>query len=406
MDKRDVTDLGLFGGAPLFAEPRHVGRPNIGDSQRFLLRCADILKRRWLTNNGPCVQEFEGCVAALTGVPHAVAMCNATLALQVLVRALEFTGEVILPSFTFIATAHALEWEGLTPIFADVDPVTHNLDPRQVERLVTPRTSAIIGVHLWGRPCAVDQLEALAQRHGLKLIFDSAHALGCTHRGRPLGSFGTAEVLSFHATKVANSFEGGVVLTQDAGLADRLAKMRNFGFAGLDQVVSLGTNAKMHEISAAMGLGCLESLDSFIAVNERALAAYLDELGDLPGLQFIVYETGERNNFQYVIAEVDSVQCPLNRDELLAVLQAENVMARRYFYPGCHQSEPYRTRYPWWHDSLPETNRLAQRVLALPTGAGVDPDEIRQIARLVRFALRHAEPIRRHLQSQPSTRAA
>jgi dTDP-4-amino-4,6-dideoxygalactose transaminase len=205
---------------------------------------------------------------------------------------------------------------------------------------------------------------------------------------------------------VANSLEGGVVLTRDGLLADRLRKMRNFGFAGYDQVVSLGTNAKMHEFSAAMGLGSLENLDSFVAVNEGNLAAYQEELVGVPGLQLISYDAGERNNFQYVVAEVDSAQCPLNRDELLAVLHAENVMARRYFYPGCHRSEPYRTRYPWWHDSLPETNRLAQRVLAFPTGTGVDAGEIKQIVRMVRFALRHAEQVRRHLQAHTSSRAA
>jgi dTDP-4-amino-4,6-dideoxygalactose transaminase len=406
VEKCVLSELALFGGPPLFAQPRHVGTPNLGDLARLRERCDDIIARRCLTNDGRYVREFEARVAEQAGVPYAVAMCNATLALQILFRALNLTGEVILPSFTFIATAHALEWEGITPIFADIDPLTHHLDPAQVESLITPRTCGIVGVHLWGRPCAVDALEALAHRHGLPLLFDAAHALRCTHRGLPLGSFGTAEVFSFHATKVANALEGGAVLTADAALADRLRKMRNFGFAGIDKVACLGTNAKMHEFSAAMGLCSLEALESFIAINLRNLTVYQGELAGMPGLQPISYDTREKNNFQYMIVEVDPSSCSLNRDELIQVLAAENVAARRYFYPGCHRMEPYRTRYPLWDNTLPETNRLARRVLALPTGTGVDVAEIRRICSLIRFALQHADELRRRLNGSQSSRAA
>jgi dTDP-4-amino-4,6-dideoxygalactose transaminase len=406
VEKRLPGDLAVLGGDPLFREPRFVGTPNLGDLGRLREYCADILERRWLTNNGRYVQEFEARVAALTGVPHAVAMCNATVALQVLFRALELSGEVILPSFTFVATAHALEWEGLTPVFADIDPATHNLDPDQVERLITPRTSALVGVHLWGRPCAVDQLGEIAGRHRLRLVFDAAHAIGCTHRGRPLGSFGDAEVLSFHATKVANALEGGVVLTADAGLAERLRKMRNFGFAGFDRVVCLGTNAKMHEFSAAMGLCSLEALGSFVAVNRRNLEAYQRELSGLPGLEMIRYDPGEQNNFQYAVAEVDPSKCPLGRDELVRVLAAENVLARRYFYPGCHRMEPYRTRYPFWDHTLPRTNDLAARLFALPTGTAIGPADVSGICSVIRLALRHAALLRAHLGLSPSAKAS
>jgi dTDP-4-amino-4,6-dideoxygalactose transaminase len=397
------TDLAVLGGRPAFEQPRFVGTPNLGDRSRLLERCADVLDRRWLTNNGRYVQEFEARVADLAGVPHAVAMCNATVALQVLVRALGLTGEVIVPSFTFVATAHVLEWERLTPVFADVDPATHNLDPAQVARLITPRTSAILGVHLWGRPCAVDELTALAGRHGLRLLFDAAHAIGCTHRRRPLGSFGDAEVFSFHATKVVNSLEGGAVLTADAALAERLRRMRNFGFVGFDQVECLGTNAKMHEFSAAMGLCSLEGLETFVAANRRNLEAYRRGLAGLPGLDVIRYDTREKNNSQYVIVEVDPAACPLDRDELVRVLTAENVVARRYFYPGCHRMEPYRTRYPWWDRSLPATNLLAARLMALPSGTAVSAADVDGICALIRLALEHAALVRRH---RPPAQAA
>lgn len=394
MDKRVPADLAVLGGRPLFNEPRFVGTPNLGNLNRLQDAWTDILERRWLTNNGRYVQQFEARVAALAGVPHAVAMCNATIALQVLFRALGLRGEVILPSFTFIATAHTLEWEGLTPVFADIDSSTHNIDPVKVEKLITPATTAIVGVHLWGRPCAVDELQALAHRRGLKLIFDAAHAIGCSHRGRPLGSFGDAEVFSFHATKVANSLEGGVVLTTDSALAERLRKMRNFGFVGFDRVVCLGTNAKMHEFSAAMGLCSLESFDFFITANHRNYDVYKRELMDLPGLELIRYDTRENNNFQYIIADVDPYKCPIHRDELVAVLTAENVIARRYFYPGCHRMEPYLTRYPFWDHTLPQTNQLAMRLIALPTGTAVSETDVSDICALIRMALSHAPTIR------------
>ncbi len=406
MKKTLPTDLALLGGRPAFEQPCYVGTPNLGDLAQLRQRCNDILERRWLTNNGRYVQEFEARVAELAGVPHAVAMCNATVALQVLCRALNLSGEVIIPSFTFIATAHALEWEGLRPVFADVDPATHNLDPDQVERLITPQTSAVLGVHLWGRPCAVDELTAITEKHGLHLLFDAAHAIGCTHRGRPLGSFGRAEVFSFHATKVANALEGGVVLTADADLAEQLRRMRNFGFIGFDQVICLGTNAKMHEFSAAMGLCSLDALDSFIAANHRNLEAYRRELAGLSGLEVIRYNANERNNCQYVILEVDPATCPLNRDELVKVLTAENVVARRYFYPGCHRMEPYRTRYPFWDHSLPVTNRLTARLMALPSGTAITEADIVRIGAVIRLALAHAATLRKHTASEAPVRVA
>jgi dTDP-4-amino-4,6-dideoxygalactose transaminase len=267
MTKTSVESLAILGVSPAFDEKLHVGRPNIGDRQRLLSRFNDMLDRRWLTNSGPFEQEFERRIEALLGVRHCIAMCNATIALEITIRALGLAGEVIIPSFTFIATAHALQWQQITPVFADIDPLTHNLDPQCVEQMITPRTSGILGVHVWGRPCPVRELTEIAQRHNLKLMFDAAHAFAHSLDGRMVGNFGQAEVFSFHATKFLNTFEGGAVVTNDDELAEKIRLMKNFGFAGYDNVIYIGTNGKMNEISAAMGLTNLESLDELIETN-------------------------------------------------------------------------------------------------------------------------------------------
>ncbi len=231
MNKIRVTDLAIFGGEPAFAQPLHVGAPNLGERSRFLARVEDIFDRKWLSNGGPYVHEFERRVADVAGVRHCVATCNGTLALEIVIRALGLRGEVIVPAFTFVATAHALQWQEITPVFCDIDPRTHTLDPDGVEALITPRTSAILGVHLWGRPCAHDRLESLARRHRLTLLYDASHAFGCTYRAQPIGGLGAAEVFSFHATKFVNACEGGAVVTNDDALAAKVRLMKNF-FAG------------------------------------------------------------------------------------------------------------------------------------------------------------------------------
>ncbi|OLE44310.1 MAG: aminotransferase class I/II-fold pyridoxal phosphate-dependent enzyme [Bacillati bacterium ANGP1] len=394
--KTTLAELAILGGPPAFVEPLHVGRPNIGDRARFLERVGEMLDRRWLTNDGPFVKEFEGRVAALLGVRHCVATCNGTLALELTIRALGLRGEVIVPSFTFVATAHALQWHGIRPVFADVDPRTHTLDPEQVERAVTPQTSAILGVHVWGRPCAVDALTAIAKKHRLRLVFDSAHAFACSYQGTLLGRFGDAEILSFHATKFFHTVEGGAVVTNDEDLAQRLRLMRNFGFAGYDTVLTLGINGKMNEMCAAMGLSNLEQLDDIISTNLRNYTHYRRGLANVPGVSLVTYDARERCNYQYIVLEVDEGRAGLERDDLLEVLRAENVLARRYFYPGVHRMEPYRTLYP--QPPLPGTQLLAARVLSLPTGASISPDDINAVCGIIALAVTHAAEVRAAVQ--------
>lgn len=352
-----------------------------------------MLDNVWLTNNGPFVQELEETIARYVGVKHCIAICNGTVALEIVTRALGLKGEVIVPSFTFVATAHALQWQEITPVFCDVAPGTHHIDPNRVEELITPRTTGIMGVHVWGSACDVDALQEIADRRGLHLLFDAAHALGCSYKGTLIGNFGDAEVFSFHATKFFNSFEGGAIVTNDDALAEKIRFMRNFGFAGYDRVDYIGINGKLTEIHAAMGLTSFESLDDFIAVNARNYHVYQRELSDIPGVRLYAYNEQEKLNYQYIILEIDDRVTGISRDDLVKILHGENVLARRYFYPGCHQMEPYRSYFPHAGLLLPETERLTLRVMSLPTGTSVDEATVAEICDLIRFATAHGHEI-------------
>jgi len=366
----------------IFTNPLHVGRPNITDREAYLKLVSDMLERRWLTNDGPLVKRFEENLAKYLGVPHVVAMCNATIALEIAARALNFEGEVIVPSYTFVATAHAVHWQGITPVFADIDPRTHCLDPDSVRRCITPKTSGVIGVHLWGTPAPVEELQAVCDEHGLRLMFDAAHAFGVTHGGRRIGGFGRCEVFSFHATKFLNSIEGGAVATHDGELAEKIRLMRNFGFQGFDNVVYAGTNGKMTEVCAAMGIVNLENVDQILDANRVNYQAYVNGLANIPGIKLYTFNSNEQNNFQYIVVEVDD-RFGVSRDELVAALTRENVLARKYFWPGTHKMEPYRRLFPWVDRLLPETNRIAGRVVVLPTGMQVKPDDVERICALI-----------------------
>ena len=385
--KESIEALAFFGGEPAFAEDQHVGRPNIGDEEMVLGRVRQALRTRWLTNDGPYVLEFERRVSDMLGVRHCVATSSGTMGLELAVKAAGLSGEVIVPSFTFVGTVHALTWLGITPVFCDIDPATHTIDPRRVEPLITPKTSGILGVHLWGRPCDVEALQSIASSSNLTLLFDAAHAFGCSHGGAMVGAFGAAEVFSFHATKVCNAFEGGAVTTNDDEFADAVRIMRNFGFAGEDDVRTLGTNGKMNEASAAMGLTSVESIGDFIAHNERNYRTYRSHLSGIPGIKILSYDELDRHNYHYVVITVDEAAAGLTRDHLHRLLTAERVLARRYFYPGCHRCEPYRSQFSNVGQRLGSTEFVASRVLCLPTGTAVSDNDIAAICALIRFCV-------------------
>lgn len=399
--KRGLNELAVFSGIALFPEALHVGRPNIGNRERFLERTGQMLDRLWLTNNGPLVQQFERRIAEYIGVKHCICVCNATVGLELAIRAIGLRGEVIVPSYTFVATAHALQWQEITPVFADMDPATHNLDPARIERHITPRTTGILATHVWGRPCPVEALSEIAERRGLKLMFDAAHAFGCSHRGQMIGGGGLVEVFSFHATKFLNSLEGGAITTNDDELATKIRLMTNFGFVDYDRVIHLGTNGKMTEVSAAMGLTNLECITDLVAVNRRNHDAYRAGLEGIPGLRLLHRDPAQQSNYQYLVVEVDPAQAGLSRDELIQVLHAEKILARRYFWPGCHRMEPYRSLYPYAGMFLPDTERVAAQVIVLPTGTAMSTSQIAMVCGIIRAATGQADQVRAALAAKP-----
>ncbi len=379
------ADLAINGAPPMFAEPLHVGRPNVGNRTRFDALVDEMFERCWLSNDGPLVKRFEKELCDFLKVKHCVAMCNGTIALEIATRALDFRGEVIVPSYTFVATAHALQWQEITPVFADIDPITQTLDPASVRRMLTPRTTGILGVHLWGRAAPVEELQGIADENGLKVMYDASHGFSCTHGGVPLGNFGECEVFSFHATKFFNTFEGGAVVTNNDALAEKMRLMRNFGFAGYDTVIYPGTNGKMTEISAAMGLANLGDVDRFVVKNRDNYHDYCDLLRPATGIKVLAFDESEANNFQYVVLAV-APSFRVSRDDLVRILHAENVLARKYFWPGCHNMEPYRSYYPNAGLLLPNTASVASQVVVLPTGPAIGPAEIAAITDIIKFA--------------------
>lgn len=374
----------------------HVGFPNMPDGKDYLQRVQDLLASRRVTNGGPIVQEFERKIRETLGVAHAVAVCNGTLGLQIAAKALGLQGEVIVPGFTFVATAHAFEWIGLEPVFVDIDPSTHNIDPAKIAQAVTPRTSAVVGVHLWGIPCDTVAIEGIARQHGLKVVYDAAHAFGSRRGGTMVGNFGDCEVFSFHATKFVHAFEGGVITTNDDALADKMRLMRNFGFDGYDSVVSPGINAKMPEVCAAMGLCNLESMDEFVEKNRRNHQLYRRHLQDLPGISVLAYDPGEQGNYQYVVAEVDPLRCPADRDELVRALHAGGILARRYFWPGCHRMSPYSARARVADGDFSASEAVASKVIVFPTGQAVGREEVLRVRAVMQAALEERAFVSRH----------
>lgn len=377
---------------PIFSQPLHVGRPNIGNREHFISRINAILDNAWLTNQGRFVKEFEQRLAEYLGAKHCIAVCNGTIALELAIRSLDLSGEVIIPSLTFVATAHALQWQRIQPVFCDIDPKTYNIDPDEIERHISSRTTAIVGVHLYGRPCDIQALQDIARKHNLKLVFDAAHAFGCSYQDRMIGNFGDCEVFSFSATKFFNTFEGGAIVTDQDDLAQKIRLVKNFGFRGHDNVISIGTNGKMNEVSAAMGLTNLESLNTFLAHNEGNYYHYRRGFKGIEGLTMLEYDSTEKHNWQYIVVEVDDTY-PLSRDELMRRLHAENVLARRYFWPGCHKMEPYRSSYPSAGVFLPVTEKKAKHVLTFPTGMAVGEAEIDRIIELCRIKTRSTQEI-------------
>ena len=371
--------IAALGGAPAFTAPLHVAQVNLPPWEDVEAAFRGIFERRWFANHGPLVRDLDEAFAEATGARHAVCVTNGTVALMVMARALELSGEVIAPSFTFPATVQALQWAGLTPVLCDVEPDTQMISTRTVEPLIGERTCGVLGVHTWGRACDPDGLAELCDRRGLALVFDACHGVGCTHDGRPLGNFGVGEAFSFHATKVLNGAEGGCITTNDADFAARLRTIRSFHGPETFADVPTRLNAKMSKAQAALALLSLRDLETNIQANLSRYRRYADGLAGLPGLSLVRYDQREQNNHQYVVVEVDEPAFGLSRDQLLAALEAENILCRRHFFPGVHRARPDLRQVA----ELPNTDRLCGRLIQLPTGQAMSPDDATRVAEAI-----------------------
>ena len=400
VEKRDIRDFAILGGRPVFSTPLHVNKPWTGKRSTF----DNYLNTAWDThrfsNDGPLALNLEQRIADRLGVANCVLMSNGTAAMALLLQVMGITGEVILPSFTFISTAHTLMMQGLEPVFCDVDPLTWNMSAGHCADLVTDRTAAIIATHAFGRACDVAALQAIANRAGTAFLLDAAHAFDCSSGGVKIGAFGDAEVFSFHATKAFHTGEGGAVTCRDDVLAEELRLARNFGFVGHDRVNGVGTNAKMSELSAAMGLTNLDAFDAAVAKNKAIYQAYVDGLTGLPGVSLLRCDESESNNYWYIAVRL-SPEFGIARDLAMRILQAENVLARRYFHPGCHRMQPYCTMDSGLKARLPNTEAIAETCLILPGGCGMDPADATSICALINDIVKNASALTAKLGDPP-----
>lgn len=377
-------NFSLFsGGAPAFAQPLPVGQLYAPEWSEFEAAMQGIFERRYYTNHGPILRQLEEALSDFLQVRHAICVTNATIGLLMATDALGLSGSVIVPSHTFIATAQSLKWNGLRPVFCDVDPVTHHIDPEMASRLIDKDVSGILGVHLWGGACDISGLQQLCDQHGLKLYFDAAHAFGCNVEGRPVGGFGELEVFSFHATKVLNATEGGCVTTNDDDLAARLRNIRSSYGAGPPVPVTKTSNGRMSEAQAAMALISLHDHPKIQARNERLFRAYIRGLDGIPGIRLIHPVNVTQSNYQYAACEVDPERFGMSRNFLMEILHAENIIARRYFYPGTHRTIGFNDQANQNALHLPVTEKLSETGLQLPLGARVDESAVARICEII-----------------------
>jgi dTDP-4-amino-4,6-dideoxygalactose transaminase len=370
------------GGLPAFSERFPFIRPLLPPLEEVLAHYGAAYSNRLVTN-GDCVRKFENAAAEAMGVKHCIAVSSCTSGLTLVLRALGLLGDVILPSFTFFATGHAVRWNSLRPVFADCHPQNWTVDPADVERRITKRTSAILAVHLYGNPCDIASLTEIAARNRLKLIFDAAHAFGSYYQGRPIGQFGDAEVFSLSPTKLVVAGEGGLVATNDAVLAKSLRALRNYGDAGDYDPEWLGANARMAEFNAALGLASLPMLEAKVRRRTQIARLYEDALRGLPGLAFQQVRKHDTTTFKDFSVHVTPSEFGLSRDDLSKMLLADNIETRKYFYPPLHQQKLYRGYRDADRDPLPETERISGGILSLPIYESLTDETADRISRMI-----------------------
>lgn len=361
----------------------YVTQPYLPPLEEFIPYLEQIWANKWLTNNGPFHQQLEQALCEYLGVEHLALFTNGTIALVTALQALRITGEVITTPFSFVATAHSLLWNGLTPVFVDIDPDTCNLDPVKIEQAITPRTTAIMPVHCYGTPCNVDRIQQIADTYGLKVIYDAAHTFGVKYKGESILKHGDLSVLSFHATKVYNTFEGGAIVCPDAKTKQRIDYLKNFGFADEVTVMAPGINGKMSEINAAFGLLQLKHVDAAIARRGEIDALYRQELSNVKGITYLSEPADTDRTFSYFPILVGN-DYHLSRDGLYSKLKERNIHSRRYFYPLISDMPMYRGLPSASQANLPVAELMSQQVLCLPIFPDLTLDIVQAVAAIIR----------------------
>lgn len=357
----------------------YVTQPSLPPFEEFTGYLKDIWDSKQLTNDGKYHQQFENTLAEYLGVKHLSLFTNGTLALITALQSLRITGEVITTPFSFVATTHALHWNGIKPIFCDIEACTFNLDPKKIEAAITPKTTAIMPVHVYGNPCNVGEIRRIADTYGLKIIYDAAHAFGVTINGESILNFGDLSVLSFHATKVFNTFEGGAIVCHDDKTKQRIDFLKNFGFADEVTVVAPGINAKMNEFQAALGLLQIKYIDKEIEKRKEIAKKYRKCLADINGVNFLLDIQNVKHNYQYFPILIDRQACGRSRDEVYEYLKLQNIYTRRYFYPLISQFPTYRGLPSAEANNLPVAERIAQEILCLPMYGQLENSKVNEI---------------------------
>ncbi|MES9991888.1 MAG: DegT/DnrJ/EryC1/StrS family aminotransferase [Candidatus Thiodiazotropha sp.] len=362
----------------------YVTRPSLPPLSEFVELLEQIWSTKQLTNNGPFHQEFEVALAEYLDVPYISLFCNGTMALQVGLQSLKITGEVITSPYTFPATTHAIYWNHCTPVFCDIDPVTCNIDPDAIESLITPRTTGILPVHVYGMPCETDKIQHIADTYGLRVFYDAAHTFGAKLGASALCSFGELSMLSFHATKVFNTFEGGALVIHDEKLKRRIDYLKNFGFANETTVVAPGSNGKMNEVQSALGLLQLKYVDETIKQRVARIELYREQLKDVAGVRMLDSIDGLTTNGAYCPIFVDEQVYGLSRDGLYQRLKDESIYGRRYFYPLISQLPAYRGLPSASPDRLPHAVAAANQVICLPLYDSLEPETIMHVVDIIK----------------------
>jgi dTDP-4-amino-4,6-dideoxygalactose transaminase len=356
--------------------------PSLDD---FIPYLEDIWKRKWLTNNGYYHQKLEEALCEYLGVKYISLFTNGTLPLITALQALRITGEVITTPFSFVATTHSLWWNGIKPVFVDIEPETFSIDPNKIETAITPKTTAIMPVHVYGNPCNMEQIQEIADKYGLKVIYDAAHAFGVTVNGKSILEAGDMSTLSFHATKVYNTVEGGALVCRDEQTKKRINYLKNFGFAGETTVVAPGINGKMDEIRSAYGLLNLKQVDMAIENRNQAANQYKQGLKDVEGISFMKDIEGVRHNYSYFPIFLDAQKYGMTRDELYFKMKENNILGRRYFYPLISSFPIYRGLESSKHENLPVATKVADSVICLPMYADLQDGDIERIVHVIKM---------------------